>query len=180
MDSVDTETKSSNRSNNTPIDSFVDPEHILSDSELFAQSDCSENDPCYIPESETSHYSDSEPEREQECLRSSSQDLQEVENSNSETVENINILESNTLTRKRKCKPQTWKRNKNKKLRLEGKEHTSQSGKKVRANVVKEVPCKCHYKCNDTFTLNDRQNFFYDFMTLKEDRAKWAFINSVS
>lgn len=181
MDSVDPETKSSNRGYNTPADSFVDLEQILSDSDPFAQSDCSDRDPCYIPESETSHYSDSEPEivqREQEYLINKSQDIPEVENSNSEIVENINIQENNTLTRKRRYEPQTWKRNKNKKLRLEGKEHTSQSGKKVRAKAVQEVPCKCHYKCNDLFTLNDRQIIFNDFLTLKEDRAKWAFINS--
>lgn len=53
VDSVDPETKSSNRRNNTPANSFVDPEQVLSDSDPIAQSDCSDHDPCYIPESET-------------------------------------------------------------------------------------------------------------------------------
>lgn len=74
--------------------------------------------------------------------------------------------------------PDKWKRNKNRKLRLEGKEHVSQAGNTVRAKSIKLVPCKCHYHCNDKFTMQARQNIFKDYHSLTDDRERWSYIGN--
>lgn len=55
---------------------------------------------------------------------------------------------SQKLTRKRKRASETWKRNKQRQLRLAGKEHMSQAGNIMRVKSLKLVSFKCHYKCN--------------------------------
>lgn len=138
-----------------------------SETDPFADSDFQdERDPCYVPESSTSHYSESEPETD--LIRNRIV----VQNVFTETTEEKN------LTRKRKRQPETWKRNKNRKLRLQGKEHMSQSGNKVRAKDVKLVSYKCHYNCNEKFSINDREQIFKDYLTLVDDRARWSYISN--
>lgn len=71
----------------------------------------------------------------------------------------------------------TWKRNKQRHLRLEGKEHLSQKGNIVRGKAVKPVMCKCHYNCNEKFSLQEREQIFHDYLSLKDERSRWSFIS---
>ncbi|CAG9765767.1 unnamed protein product [Ceutorhynchus assimilis] len=56
------------------------------------------------------------------------------------------------LTRKRKRDPNSWKRNVQKNLRLEGKQYYTQKGKLKGAKSVKDIVSRCHYKCQQYFT----------------------------
>lgn len=148
-----------------------------SEEDLFADSD-SHKDPIYIPETSISHYSDSddsERNKKQRNVQNINKTVLRDEIQNSQELV-INLQEN--LTRKRKCLPHTWKRNKQKHLRLAGKEHFSQAGNIVRAKAVKSVACKCHYNCNVKFNTEDRQEIFQDYLSLTDERAKWTFISS--
>lgn len=80
------------------------------------------------------------------------------------------------LSRKRKRNPYKWKRNAQKKLRLAGCEYETRSGKKVRPRAVKEINCKCHYKCASKFKMQQREQMLADYLTLDSERDRWSFI----
>lgn len=82
-----------------------------------------------------------------------------------------------SLIRNRKAKPETWKKNIRKKLRLSGKEYISAKGKVVEEKKVKSVDCsKCTYKCNLGIDDKHRQQIFTTFWSLDTDARKKDFI----
>ncbi|XP_070182460.1 uncharacterized protein [Littorina saxatilis] len=76
--------------------------------------------------------------------------------------------------RKRTAKPDSWKRNVRKKLRLTGHEYMNTKGKKVEAKQVGQLDCsKCKYKCSENFSTLEKQNIFESFYKLANyDRQK--------
>ena len=64
------------------------------------------------------------------------------------------------LTRKKVARPETWRKNVRKTLRLQGKAYMSETGKPIAAKQQKDVDCsKCRLKCN---RLKDRQREIFD------------------
>lgn len=82
------------------------------------------------------------------------------------------------LTRKRKTDPKSWMRNSQKILRMSGKEYTNRSGNKIRARAVRDINCKCHYKCTSKINISQRQQMLLDYLSLDTERSRWAFIGS--
>lgn len=80
------------------------------------------------------------------------------------------------LTRKRKRDPNSWKRNVQKNLRFEGKQYYTQKGKLKGAKSVKDIVCRCHYKCQQYFTKEQREEILSNFLELKSQELKWNFI----
>ena len=77
-------------------------------------------------------------------------------------------------SRKRKRRPQKWKRNIRKTARQKGEEYENQNGKVYCAKQVKELSScteNCTYKCTMKFTLSDRQNIHQHFWKL-DDKCK--------
>lgn len=67
------------------------------------------------------------------------------------------------LVRKRMATPENWKRNIRKKLRLNGKQYISNSGKSVPEKKFKDIDCtKCRFKCTETF-LKERRSQILQF-----------------
>ncbi|CAH1109935.1 unnamed protein product [Psylliodes chrysocephalus] len=75
-------------------------------------------------------------------------------------------------TRKRKRNIPLWKTKVQKKLRMEGKAHTTQTGKPKRKRVVKEVRCRCHYKCNQKITEDQRKTMLENYLKLETKRLR--------
>lgn len=93
---------------------------------------------------------------------------------------NTENTQGNNKSRKRIRNPDTWKRIAEKKKRLAGEEYISQTGARKRAKSVQPVNCNCHYKCNEHIDLQKRQDILKQYLSLKDERAKWGFIaNSV-
>lgn len=142
-----------------------------SEEDPFAGSDSNE-DPDYSKEHSTSDSSESEDsDPAQKKAERNAQSAVKLQNDK----ELAN--QPKQLARKRKRLPETWKRNKQRQLRLAGKEHLSQKGNTVRAKAVKVVLCKCHYKCNDKFNMQEREQIFQDYLSLKDERSRWSFIS---
>ena len=83
------------------------------------------------------------------------------------------------LFRKRKANPSEWKNNIRKRLRITGKEYTSQSGKKVPERLLKSVDCnKCKFKCTQNITEEQRADIFQLFWSLESYERKKDFVVS--
>lgn len=80
------------------------------------------------------------------------------------------------LSRKRSRDTTTWKRNIQKKLRLDGKDYYTQHGKLKPAKHVQATKCRCHYKCPQFFPQEDRNKILASFLKLKTQELKWNFI----
>ncbi|KAJ8319696.1 hypothetical protein KUTeg_002739 [Tegillarca granosa] len=85
-------------------------------------------------------------------------------------------------SRKRKARPETWKKNIRKRLRLAGQEYISISGKLVKAKEVKPKDCtKCPYKCSSHISEEARKELFTDFWSLQDySRQRDFFCSTVS
>ncbi|XP_070212669.1 uncharacterized protein [Littorina saxatilis] len=82
------------------------------------------------------------------------------------------------LHRERTAIPTGWKKNCRKRLRLEGKEYTSESGNIKRAKSVQHVNCQnCRFGCNK-ITSEERQNIFQAFYALTSYERQKDFICS--
>ncbi|XP_045454690.1 uncharacterized protein LOC123664131 [Melitaea cinxia] len=125
----------------------------------FAGSD-SDEDPNYIESHPTSNSSGNEVIERHRRSKKTSNALKIVKENNQRGEVEDNNQKGKVevkLTRKRKRLITTWKRNKQRQLRLEGKEHLSQNGNIVRGKAVKPVMCKCHYNCNEKFSMHERE-----------------------
>ncbi|KAF2903422.1 hypothetical protein ILUMI_02762 [Ignelater luminosus] len=59
-----------------------------------------------------------------------------------------------------------------------GKEYLTQNGKLKRGPNVRDIDCKCHYKCTQFFSREQRQQIFKDFLQLMEtQKLRWKFIS---
>lgn len=81
------------------------------------------------------------------------------------------------ITRKRRRDPTSWKRNVQKKLRMEGKPYCTQKGKPKRGRGLKDIECHCHYKCTQIFSKEQRQNILERFLQLDTQQLRWNFIS---
>ena len=83
------------------------------------------------------------------------------------------------LTRKRKTTPENWKRNVRKRLKLSGKEYTSAKGKTVSEKKLQSCDCsKCKFKCDRTFTEEQRTDIFESFWSLMSYERQKDFVCS--
>ncbi|KAK7500448.1 hypothetical protein BaRGS_00008355 [Batillaria attramentaria] len=79
-------------------------------------------------------------------------------------------------TGKRSARPETWKKNVRKTLKLQGKSHVSQSGKVVSEKKVSSVDCsKCRFGCKD-ITGEDRKAIFDIFYALPSYERQKQFV----
>ena len=60
---------------------------------------------------------------------------------------------------------------------MAGKGYQNRSGKIVPAKRVREVNCKCHYKCLSKIEKAQQEQMLDDYLTLDSERARWAFIS---
>ncbi|KAK3107527.1 hypothetical protein FSP39_016707 [Pinctada imbricata] len=83
------------------------------------------------------------------------------------------------LFRKRKCTPETWKKNVRKKLKLSGQQYVSQRGKTVNAKEMKQVNCnKCKLKCSSKVSDEKRREVFQNFWSLGSYERQKDFVVS--
>ncbi|XP_074041457.1 uncharacterized protein isoform X2 [Leptinotarsa decemlineata] len=128
--------------NERECEESLDSRSKISDSSYedpFAASDSNE-DPNYIESHSTSDSSENEVIERHRRKKKKSNALKIVKKNNQsgeveENERSRSEVEENKLTRKRKRLTQTWKRNKQRHLRLEGKEHLSQKGNIVRGKA---------------------------------------------
>lgn len=131
----------------------------------------SDSEDSYKPSSnDLEESSESEEERNKEIRRE--RDLDVNINGSEPAQENT----ATKLTRKRKRDPNTWKRNVQKNLRLEGKQYYTQKGTLKPAKSVKDIVCRCHYNCQQYFTNEQREDILSDFLRLKCQQLRWNFI----
>uniref|UniRef100_A0A6P7GSZ8 Uncharacterized protein LOC114346386 n=1 Tax=Diabrotica virgifera virgifera TaxID=50390 RepID=A0A6P7GSZ8_DIAVI len=63
---------------------------------------------------------------------------------------------------------------------MAGKEYQNRTGNNIRARMVRDVTCKCHYKCNTKIEKTQREQMLSEYLSLESERSRWAFIgNSV-
>ena len=81
------------------------------------------------------------------------------------------------LKRKKVARPETWKKNVRKALRLQGKQYFSENGQLVRAKQVKDIDCsQCKMKCN---RLKDRQEeIFETFYSLPSYESQKMYVTA--
>ncbi|XP_041352435.1 uncharacterized protein LOC121370949 [Gigantopelta aegis] len=83
------------------------------------------------------------------------------------------------LPQKRTAAPETWLKNKRKRLKLSGAEYVNQEGKTMRAKSVQKVDCtKCRYRCSEHFSEEIRQRICQAFWKLCSYKKQKDFICS--
>ena len=79
----------------------------------------------------------------------------------------------------KKASPENWKRNIKKKLKLQGKEYLTESGKHVSEKSVEKVDCaKCRYKCSSKVSEVKRQDIFTQVWNIGNYERQRAFVAS--
>ena len=79
----------------------------------------------------------------------------------------------------KKATPENWKRNIKKKLKLQGKEYLTESGKCVSEKSVEKVDCsKCRFKCSSEVNESKRQEIFRQFWNIGNYERQRAFVAS--
>ena len=83
------------------------------------------------------------------------------------------------LSRKRQAKPQEWKANKRKKLRNQGKQYISKTGKTIAQKSVKKKDCsKCRFKCSLKVSEEERTQLFTLYWELGDYAQQRSFLCS--
>lgn len=92
---------------------------------------------------------------------------------------NYEATDDEAYPKPRSSKPDTWKRNKVKKLRDAGLAHVSLKGKQQQARSMSNG-CNdtCKRKCHFTFNEDVRQNIFNNFWAIGDHTKQWYFIAS--
>lgn len=110
---------------------------------------------------------------------------QQEEASDDEDIEQeLREVDDNAVTirkRSRIAKPDEWRQNLRKKLRNEGKEYLSTTGKVVPARSVQHpgVDCKCWLKCTTKISHETRQEVFQSFWNMGSLQRQRDYIGSM-
>ena len=105
------------------------------------------------------------------CMRRNS-------SSSDDTIIVYNTPQKKTPPRKRKAKPDQWKKNSRKSLKLHGQEYTTSRGKPQRKKQVQEIECDCKFKCSEAINKNERSDIFKTYYDLGEYNLQKNFVCS--
>ena len=65
--------------------------------------------------------------------------------------------------RKRLRQPDRWTRNKNKKLKVSGKEYVDSKGRIVQKTTMRAITCRCNYGCHRNVSSEEAERIFKAF-----------------
>lgn len=157
-----------------------------SESDIFC--DNTDSDPDYIPDSDPGTKTKSRLDQILDNLRNKvrSNEVQQphnndvlVEESSDSALSDFEVRPNPEPNRgrKRKINTNNWKRIRQNKKRLSGKEYTTRSGHTVAAKVFNDKECKCARKCNENISTDERKALFKSFYSLTNQNEQNIFLN---